>query len=94
VTAVSLITAVTVGALLGLAGRLATSARRRTPLWLPVAVGVGAALLGTIIARLADSEAAGLTRTEVVLQVVLGVLGVALVVATGDRRPVEGEQLR
>ena len=93
-TAVSLITAVAVGALIGFAGRLATSARRRIPLWLPVAVGVGAALLGTIIARLADSDAAGLTGTEVVLQVVLGALGVAVVVATGDRRPVERERLR
>ncbi len=91
-TAVSLITAVAVGALIGIAGRLATPARRRTPLWLPMAVGIGAALLGTIIARLADSESAGLTRTEVVLQVALGVLGVSLAVATGDRRPVDGER--
>jgi uncharacterized membrane protein YeaQ/YmgE (transglycosylase-associated protein family) len=88
-TIAHLIAAVAVGAVIGIAGRLIMPPRRRVPIWLPVAVGVGAALLGTVVARLADSDSAGFSIVELVVQVTFGALGIALVAATADRQPAD-----
>jgi hypothetical protein len=86
-TATSLVSAVSVGLVLGLLTRWLVPACRSVPFWLPVAVGVGAALLGTVAARFAGVDTSQVSPVELVLQVTLAGLGLGAVAATADRRP-------
>jgi len=90
-TVTSLATAVVVGVALGIAGALV---RRSVPFWLPAAVGVGAAVFATVVARIAADLPSGFSPAELGLQVVFAAGGVAVVVATADRRTPEKEGLR
>ncbi|PZG00675.1 GlsB/YeaQ/YmgE family stress response membrane protein [Micromonospora deserti] len=84
-----IITALIVGLIVGLLGRLAVPGRQDMPMWLHMLIGVGAALLGTVIARASGfAEAAGVDWRELLLQVVLAAVAVALVVGVGRRRGV------
>ncbi|MEU8663034.1 hypothetical protein [Actinoplanes philippinensis] len=85
-TARSLIIAVVVGVVTGLAGRFVAGHSRTVPVWLPVAAGVAAAVLATVLARMADSVRPGLPDLAVVVQVSFAVVTVAAVVATADRQ--------
>jgi hypothetical protein len=85
-TASSLLTALAVGLLIGVTGHWIGRTTRRLPLWLPPAVGVGAALLGTIAARLAGVDSVRVSPVEVGLQIALATLAVTVVVATTERR--------
>lgn len=84
-TGLSLITAVAVGAVIGLAGRFLAFRGRTVPVWLPVAAGVAAAVMATVIARMANSDRPGPTVLELVLQVLFAAAGVAVVAVTADR---------
>jgi uncharacterized membrane protein YeaQ/YmgE (transglycosylase-associated protein family) len=86
-TATSLISAVTVGVVLGLLARWLVPACRRVPFWLPPAVGVGAAVLGTVTARLAGVDNSQVSLIELILQVGAAGLGLSAVAATADRPP-------
>ena len=86
-TATSLLTAVTVGLVLGILVRWLVPACRGVPFWLPLAVGVGAALSGTVAARLAGVDTSQVSVVELVLQVALAGLGVGAVAVTADRQP-------
>ena len=86
-TVTGIITALIVGLIIGALGRLAVPGRQNIPIWLTMLIGVGAALLGTVIARtmgLADTR--GFDWTELLIQVVLAAIGVALVAGIGSRR--------
>ena len=87
VTITSLLTAMTIGIVIGLTGRFLVPAGRDIPFWVPLAVGVGAALLGTVTARLAGVDTSGVSAIEVLLQTVFAGIAVAMVAATADRRP-------
>ncbi|TDC36759.1 hypothetical protein E1211_12400 [Micromonospora sp. 15K316] len=52
----ALVSAVLVGLAVGVLGRWAVPGRRAAPLWLTLALGVAAALLGSIVARLAGTD--------------------------------------
>ncbi|WP_436534651.1 GlsB/YeaQ/YmgE family stress response membrane protein [Actinoplanes sp. HUAS TT8] len=84
-TASSLLTAVTIGLVIGLAGRLLPRRARSVPVWLPAAAGVGAAVLATVIVRMTVPTGAGPGAAEVALQVLFATAGVAGVVTTADR---------
>lgn len=86
-TVSSLVIAVAVGTLVGLIGRWLLPADRRLPFWVPLAVAVGAAVLGTVIGRFAGIDDTGVSPVEVVLQILFAAVAVSLVVATADRRP-------
>jgi uncharacterized membrane protein YeaQ/YmgE (transglycosylase-associated protein family) len=86
VTGTSLITAVTVGLVVGVLVRWLVPACRGVPVWLPMAVGVGAAILGTVAARLAGVDTSQVSPVELVLQVVLAGMGVGAVALTADRQ--------
>lgn len=86
-TGTSLITAVTVGLVLGMLVRWLVPACRAVPFWLPLAVGVGAALLGTVAARLGGVDTSQVSLVELVLQIALAGLGVGAVATTADRQP-------
>jgi len=88
-TITGIITALIVGLIIGALGRLVIPGKQNIPIWLTMVIGVVAALLGTVIARavgLADTE--GFDWTELLFQVVLAAIGVALVVGLRGRRGV------
>ncbi|GAA3392774.1 GlsB/YeaQ/YmgE family stress response membrane protein [Cryptosporangium minutisporangium] len=85
-TITGIISAVVVGLIVGALGRLVVPGRQRIPLWLTLVIGIVAALLGTTIARLAGVDTDGFSIVELIAQIALAALGVAVVVATSSRR--------
>ncbi|MDG4796135.1 GlsB/YeaQ/YmgE family stress response membrane protein [Micromonospora sp. WMMD1082] len=82
-----IITALIVGLIIGALGRLVVPGRQPMPIWLHMIIGVGAALLGTVIARASGfAETAGIDWRELMLQVLLAAIAVALVAGVGGRR--------
>lgn len=81
-TITGLFTALIVGAL----GRLVVPGRQAISIWLTLAIGVAAALLGTVLARLAGIDASGFSFLTLLVQVGLAGAGVALVAGTARRR--------
>lgn len=88
-TASGIISALIIGLIIGALGRLVVPGRQNIPIWLTMLIGVGAALLGTVIARAAGvADTSGLDWTEIFIQVVLAAIGVGLVVGVTGRRGV------
>ncbi|WP_420118053.1 GlsB/YeaQ/YmgE family stress response membrane protein [Micromonospora sp.] len=85
-----IITALVVGLIVGAPGRLVVPGRQNMPIWLHMLIGVGAELLGTVLARAMGiaTETAGIDWTELLVQVVLAAIAVALVAGVGRRRSV------
>ena len=86
-TVTGIITALIVGLIIGALGRMVVPGKQNIPIWLTMVIGVVAALLGTVIARavgLADTK--GFDWTELLFQIVLAAIGVALVAGLGSRR--------
>ncbi|RKR87733.1 hypothetical protein BDK92_2025 [Micromonospora pisi] len=89
-TVLGIITALIVGLIVGALGRLVVPGRQNIPMWLHMLIGVGAALLGTVIARAAGiaTETAGIDWRELLVQVVVAAIAVAIVAGVGGRRSV------
>ncbi|MFV2082893.1 GlsB/YeaQ/YmgE family stress response membrane protein [Micromonospora sp. LOL_021] len=86
-TVMGIITALIVGLIIGALGRLVVPGKQNIPIWLTMLIGVGAALLGTVIARAGGfASTAGFDWREFFVQVILAAVGVALVVGVGGRR--------
>jgi len=83
----SLVAALTVGAVIGMCSRWFLPSSHGMPFWVPLAVAVCAALLGSVTAGLAGVGDSGLSVVELVLQVSFAIAGVVLVAVTADRRP-------
>jgi uncharacterized membrane protein YeaQ/YmgE (transglycosylase-associated protein family) len=86
-TVTGIITALVVGLIIGALGRLVVPGKQNIPIWLTMVIGVVAALLGTVIAKavgVADTK--GVDWIELLFQVVLAAIGVALVAGVGSRR--------
>ncbi|MFC7545392.1 GlsB/YeaQ/YmgE family stress response membrane protein [Plantactinospora sp. GCM10030261] len=85
-----IIMALVVGLIVGALGRLIVPGKQNMPMWLHMVIGVGAALLGTVIARAAGiaTETAGIDWRELAIQVVLAAIAVAVVAGVGGRRRV------
>ncbi|MFY1687270.1 GlsB/YeaQ/YmgE family stress response membrane protein [Plantactinospora sp. WMMB782] len=85
-----IITALVVGLIIGALGRLVVPGRQDMPIWLTMLIGVGAALLGTVIARAAGiaTQTAGIDWMELLIQVAVAAIAVALVAGVGRRRRV------
>ncbi len=82
-------TAIIIGAIIGALGRLVLPGKQNIGIILTIVVGIIAALIGTAIAgSLSDTN--GLDWIEILLQVVLAVIGVAIVsgIKGGSRRSV------
>ena len=79
-TVAGIISAIIVGLIIGALGRLVLPGRQNIPIWLTIVVGIVAALIGTAIARgLGIADTPGVDWTEILIQVVLAAVGVALV---------------
>jgi uncharacterized membrane protein YeaQ/YmgE (transglycosylase-associated protein family) len=86
-TITGIITALIVGIIVGALGRLVVPGRQNIPIWLTMVIGVVAALLGTVIARaIGVADTKGFDWIELLFQVVLAAIGVALVAGLGSRR--------
>jgi uncharacterized membrane protein YeaQ/YmgE (transglycosylase-associated protein family) len=88
-TVAGIISALIVGLIIGALGRLVVPGRQNLPIWLTIAVGIVAALVGTALARgagFADTD--GVDWTEILVQIVLAALGVYLVSVFWGRRSV------
>ncbi|GIF63991.1 transglycosylase [Asanoa ishikariensis] len=82
-----IITALIVGLIIGALGRLVVPGRQNIPLWLTLVIGVVAALIGSAIARAGGfSDTDGwIDWRELLLQIALAAVGVALAVGFAGR---------
>lgn len=88
-TVTGIISAIIIGLIIGALGRLVVPGRQAIPIWLTILIGIGAALLGTAIARAAGwADTSGVDWIEVFIQVVLAAIGVALVSGLYGRRSI------
>ncbi|SEL48697.1 GlsB/YeaQ/YmgE family stress response membrane protein [Nonomuraea pusilla] len=82
-----IISALIIGLIIGVLGRLVVPGRQRIPVWLTIVIGIVAALIGTAIAgALGVADTKGIDWIELVIQVVLAGLGVALAAGAYSRR--------
>lgn len=82
-----IISAIIVGAIIGALARLVLPGRQNIGIIVTILVGIVAALIGTFLASaLGVSDTKGLDWIEFFFQLVLAVIGVALVSGTSMRR--------
>jgi uncharacterized membrane protein YeaQ/YmgE (transglycosylase-associated protein family) len=80
-----IIGAIIIGLIIGALGRLVVPGKQDIPIWLTILVGIVAALLGSaIVGSLRDTN--GVDWIELVVQVALAAVGVALVAGMRGRR--------
>ncbi|RJL30819.1 GlsB/YeaQ/YmgE family stress response membrane protein [Bailinhaonella thermotolerans] len=83
----TIIGAIVIGAIVGALGRLVLPGRQPVGIILTIVVGIVAALLGTWIAQyLGVATTPGIDWIEILLQVVLAAVGVAIVAGFSRRR--------
>jgi uncharacterized membrane protein YeaQ/YmgE (transglycosylase-associated protein family) len=88
-----IIGAIIIGAIIGVIGRLVVPGKQNIPIWLTVVVGIIAALLGSaIVGSLRDTD--GIDWIELIVQVALAAVGVAIAAAVYDRRGTRGSVTR
>lgn len=87
-TVTGILTAIVIGLIVGALARLILPGRQRIPIWLTIVVGIVAALLGTALARALGIPTAtsGIDWMELLVQLILAVIGVALVSGAYSRR--------
>ncbi|MCY7372839.1 MAG: hypothetical protein LH461_03955 [Spirochaetaceae bacterium] len=70
--------AIVIGAVIGVLGRLVLPGKQDIPIWLTIVVGIGAALLGSlIVGNMRNTD--GVDWVELLVQVGLAAVGVAVV---------------
>jgi uncharacterized membrane protein YeaQ/YmgE (transglycosylase-associated protein family) len=89
-TVTGIISAIVIGAIIGALARLILPGKQHIPVWLTVVVGIVAALVGTFLARAIGISTAtsGIDWLELLVQLVLAVVGVAVVAGSYGRRGV------
>ena len=82
-----IISALIIGLIIGVLGRLVVPGRQNIPFWLTIVIGIVAALIGTAIAAaLGVADTRGIDWIELIIQVVLAAAGVAGAAALYGRR--------
>ena len=89
-TVTGIITAIVVGAIIGILGRLVLPGKQPIPIWLTIVIGIVAAFVGTAIARLVGIPTAtsGIDWLEVLVQVIVAAIVIAIVSSLYGRRSV------
>jgi uncharacterized membrane protein YeaQ/YmgE (transglycosylase-associated protein family) len=86
-----IISAIVVGLIIGALGRLVVPGRQDMSIWVTIAIGIVAALVGSLIASaLGVGDTRGIDWIKLIIQVALAAAGVALVAGryrAGTRRP-------
>jgi uncharacterized membrane protein YeaQ/YmgE (transglycosylase-associated protein family) len=87
-TITSIITAIVIGIVVGVLGRLVLPGRQPIGMLVTILVGIVSAFIGTAIARALGIPTAtsGIDWLELLIQVIVAALGVALVTALMGRR--------
>ena len=87
-TITGIIAAIVIGAIIGALGRLLLPGKQNIPIWLTIVVGIIAALVGTFIARALGipTNTSGIDWLELVVQLIVAVIAVALVAGLYGRR--------
>ena len=81
------ITAIVIGLIIGALGRLVVPGKQNIPIWLTLVIGVVAALIGTLLAgAFGVDDTPGIDWIELILQVGLAAVGVAVVAGMRARR--------
>lgn len=85
-----IITAIIVGAIIGILGRLVVPGRQSIPIWLTIVIGIVAAFIGTFIAKAVGipTDTPGIDWLELIVQVIVAAIGVAIVAGAYGRRSV------
>ncbi|RLK59166.1 GlsB/YeaQ/YmgE family stress response membrane protein [Actinokineospora cianjurensis] len=79
-TVTGIFTALIIGLIIGALGRLVVPGKQSIPIWLTIVVGIVAAFLGTALANAVGvGTTAGVDWIEIIFQIGLAALGVALV---------------
>ena len=85
----SIISAIIIGLVLGVLGRLFAPGKQNIPIWLTIVVGIVAAFIGTFIARaLGVADTRGIDWIEIIVQIIVAAIGVSLVAGLYGRRGV------
>jgi uncharacterized membrane protein YeaQ/YmgE (transglycosylase-associated protein family) len=86
-TTTGLISALVIGLIIGVLGRMIRPGKQNIPIWLTIVVGIVAALLGTFIASaLGVKDTNGIDWIELLVQIVLAVIGVGVAASLYGRR--------
>jgi uncharacterized membrane protein YeaQ/YmgE (transglycosylase-associated protein family) len=87
-TITGIISALLVGIVVGVLGRLVVPGKQNIPIWLTIVIGIVAAFIGTGIARAlgVPTVTNGIDWLELIVQVVVAAIGVALVAGLYGRR--------
>jgi uncharacterized membrane protein YeaQ/YmgE (transglycosylase-associated protein family) len=82
-----IISAIIVGAIVGALGRLVVPGRQNISIWLTIAIGIVAALVGGLIASaLGVGNTKGIDWIKLIIQIALAAIGVALVAGRARSR--------
>ena len=88
-TVSGIISAIVVGLIIGVLGRLVAPGKQSIPIWLTIVIGIVAAFIGTAIARgIGYADTNGIDWLEILTQVVLAAIGVSLAAGAYGRRGV------
>ena len=81
------LTAIIIGLIIGALGRLVVPGKQDIPIWLTMLIGVVAAIIGTFIAAaLGVANTRGIDWIELIIQVALAAIGVAIIAGARGRR--------
>lgn len=88
-TVAGIVSALIVGLIIGVLGRLVAPGKQSIPIWLTIVIGIVAAFIGTAIARgLGYADTDGIDWLEILTQVVLAAIGVSIAAGAYGRRGV------
>jgi uncharacterized membrane protein YeaQ/YmgE (transglycosylase-associated protein family) len=88
-TVAGIVSALIVGLIIGVLGRLVAPGKQNIPIWLTIVIGIIAAFIGTAIARgLGYADTDGIDWLEILTQVVLAAIGVSIAAGAYGRRGV------
>lgn len=81
------LSAIVIGLVLGILGRMVAPGAQRIPIWLTILAGIAAAFVGTAIARAMGVEnTEGIDWLEVIIQIVMAAIAVSIAAAVFGKR--------
>ncbi|MGI8816945.1 MAG: GlsB/YeaQ/YmgE family stress response membrane protein [Pseudonocardia sp.] len=89
-TVTGIISAIVIGLIIGVLARLILPGKQNIPIWLTIVVGIVAAFIGTFLARAIGIPTAtsGIDWLELLVQLIVAGIGVAIVAGAYGRRGV------
>ena len=87
-TITGIISAIIIGAIIGLLGRLVVPGKQHIPIWLTIVIGIVAAFIGGFVAGALGyaNSTGGFPWILLLIQVIIAAIGVAIVAGAYGRR--------